>query len=62
MSLAEVTAKIKGVALHLARADTGGYWCRGQRTDKTLHTWALEKATCKRCIEAHRKYWEARNQ
>lgn len=52
MGLAEVTAKARGVALHLGRADTGGYWCRG-RTEKTLHTWSPEKATCKNCLKAY---------
>lgn len=54
MSLASVTAKARGVALHLGRADTGGYYCHG-RTDKTLHTWAPEQATCKKCLAAYRK-------
>lgn len=50
MSLAAVTAKLRGVALHLGRADTGGYYCGGRRTDKTLHTWQPERATCKKCL------------
>lgn len=63
MSLAAITAKARGVALHLGRADTGGYWC-GLRINKhldsslrtTLHTWRPEEATCKRCLK---KYAEA---
>lgn len=55
MSLAAVTAKIRGVALHLARADTGRYYCGRRETDNTLHTWQPEQATCKKCL---RKYAE----
>ena len=36
MSLASVTAKLRGVALHLGRADTGGYYCRTPRTETHL--------------------------
>lgn len=63
MSLASVTAKIRGVVLHLARADTGGYWC-GLRVNKdldaslrtTLHTWTPEEATCKKCLKRYADY------
>ena len=54
MSLAAVSAKIRGVALHLGRADTGGYWCRTRRTEKTLCSWKPEESTCKKCLKAWR--------
>lgn len=65
MSIASVTAKIRGVALHLGRADTGGYYC-GRKMNKdldpslrtTLHTWAPEQATCKKCIAAYKRLRE----
>lgn len=62
MSLAAITAKARGVALHLGRADTGGYWC-GRQMDKktdaslrtTLHTWTPEEATCKLCLARYQQ-------
>lgn len=59
MSLAAVTAKIRGVVLHLARADTGGIFCARRVTDNTLFTWRPEEVTCKRCLT---RYREHRNQ
>lgn len=55
MSLAAVTAKIRSVALHLARADTGGYYCGIRVTDNILYTWRPEEVTCKRCLARYRK-------
>lgn len=61
MSLAAVTAKARGVALHLGRADTGGYWCGRRINTKvdpslraTLHTWTPEEATCKQCLARYK--------
>lgn len=62
MSLAAVTAKARGVALHLGRADTGGVYC-GLRVNKnvdaslrtTLFTWKPEEATCKNCVARYKK-------
>lgn len=55
MSLASVTAKIRGVVLHLARADTGGYYCGTRVTGNTLHTWTPEEVTCKHCLARYRE-------
>lgn len=57
MSLASVTAKIVGAVLHLARADTGAYYCSTRVTDKTFHTWRPEEVTCKKCLT---RYQEAK--
>lgn len=56
MSLAAVTAKARGVALHLARADTGGVYCglRGERLRGASHTWTPEEATCKQCLARYK--------
>jgi hypothetical protein len=55
MSLAAITAKARGVVLHLGRADTGSYYCGGRRTKRTLHTWKPEEVTCKKCLERYRE-------
>lgn len=57
MSFAAITAKSRGVTLRLGRADTGGYWCRGRITDRSMHTWTPEEVTCKKCLKA----WRERN-
>lgn len=57
MSLASVTAKLRKVALHLGRADTGGYYCGGKRGER-LHTWQPEQATCKKCLAAYKRLRE----
>lgn len=51
----QLAKKQEAVALHLARVDMSGYWCRG-RTEATLCTWVPEDATCKKCLAAHRKH------
>lgn len=56
MSLAAVTAKIRGVALHLARADTSGIFCGRRVTDNTLFTRRPEEVTCKRCLTRYREH------
>lgn len=63
MSLAAVTAKIRGVACHLARADTGSLFC-GRRVNKNvdeslrsiLFTWRPEEVTCKQCLARYREW------
>lgn len=57
MSLARVIAGIRGIALHLACADTGATYCgRRPRADvddslqTILFTWKPEEATCKQCL------------
>lgn len=60
MSLASVTAKIRGVALHLGRADTGASYC-GRRQPRgvddslqsILFTWKPEEVTCKQCLKRY---------
>lgn len=56
MSLAAVTAKIRRVALHLARADTGGIYCGTRVTDNTLFTWRPEEVTCQKCLKNYREW------
>ena len=55
MSLVAVAAKLRGVALHLGRADTGGFYCGVKDTGKTLFTWFPEEATCKKCLKLYRE-------
>lgn len=68
MSLAAVTAKIRGVACHLGRADTGGLFC-GRHVDTNvdeslrsiLLTWRPEEVTCKKCLARYRA-WKKSNE
>lgn len=55
MSLAAVTAKARGVKLHLARADTGSFYC-GRRSMKSLYTWKPEEVTCQKCLDRYREH------
>ena len=55
MSLAAVTAKIRGVVCHLFRAD-GGLFCGARESEQSLATWRPEEVTCKKYLARYREW------